>query len=240
MFQHYPYMQSNGMIIPTNEEIDDSILNSDKVELDNEIVIDENYRLVLPKVFDEKGINKGEIILGHARSMEEREKFTIPLGEDKYMIQVGNGNYGLSKSTLNYTYILFDKNNNYSGFINIIGTDENKKNAEIEVAIKPNLQNSGLGTKITNAFYNELFKVGYSSITSAIFDFNIPSLKMHEKVASFNGVRVGSYYINGKLWDMKFFTKVNPIIEKKKNVIANRRDKNYEQKERVRRRFKLH
>ena len=89
------------------------------------------------------------------------------------------------------------------------------KNAEIELGIKPNIQKSGLGTKMINSFYNEMFNQGYASVTSSVFDFNEPSLKLHEKVASFNGTRIESYYINGKLWDMHYFTNVNPNIEYK-------------------------
>ena len=72
----------------------------------------------------------------------------------------------------------------------------------------------GLGKELLNSFYNELFRRGYASVTSAIFEFNKPSLKLHEKVAEFNGTRIDSYFINGRLWDMNFYSKVNPELER--------------------------
>ena len=149
--------------------------------------------------------------------MQERQKFTIPLGEDNYFLQNGNGKYGLSKQLMNYNYVLLDDKNKYSGYINILRENVNGKNAEIEIGIKPEIQHKGLGTTVINKFYDELFSVGYASVTGSVFEFNKPSLKLHEKVAELNGIRLDSYYINGRLWDMSYYTKTNDIINKSKN-----------------------
>ena len=147
--------------------------------------------------------------------MQNRNNFSIPLGEDKYILQKGNEKYGVYKAMMNYNYIILDKNNNYSGYINILRNNANSKNAEIEIGIVPSLQHKGMGTRVITQFYNELFSVGYASVTSTVFEFNKPSLKLHEKVAELNGIRLESYYINGKLWDMHTYSKTNPLVKVK-------------------------
>ena len=114
---------------------------------------------------------------------------------------------------MNFNYVLLDGNNNYAGYINILRGNANKSNAEIEIGIKPGLQKLGLGKRVLNTFYEQLFSIGYASVTSAVFSFNEPSLRLHEKVAKLDGVRIESYYINDSLWDMSFYSKVNDLSE---------------------------
>lgn len=216
MYQHIPNMKKiNGIYIPDNQKIKLSNLETEKKELDSIIKVNDQFTLISPKVLEINNINKDDIIDGHVKVMEEREKFTIPLGEDKYILQRGNGNYGISKALMSYSYILLDEKNNYSGYINILRNNALNKNAEIEIGISPSLQQKGLGTQVINKFYDELFKVGYASITSAVFEFNNPSIHLHEKVAELNGIRLESYYINGKMWNMNFYSKINEDIRNK-------------------------
>ena len=147
--------------------------------------------------------------------MQNRDDFTIPLGEDKYFLQRENGNYGISKALMNYSYIVLDENNNYAGYINILRSNANGKNVEVEIGIDPKMQHKGLGTVVINRFYDELFSTGVASVTSTVFEFNNPSIRLHEKVAELNGIRLESYYINGKLWDMNIYSKTNDITGKK-------------------------
>lgn len=214
MFQHLPNMKKeNGILIPDNKIISLNELKTNKEEVDKVIDLNNGYKLVSPNSFEELNINFDEILKSHIEASKEREKFTIPLGEDKYILQKGNGNYGLSKALKNYTYVILDDKNNYAGFINILRTNANNKNAEVEIGISPLIQHKGLGTAVINRFYDELFSIGFASVTSSVFSFNTPSLKLHEKVANLNGTRLESYYINGKLWDMSFYSKTNSIIE---------------------------
>ena len=98
--------------------------------------------------------------------------------------------------------------------LNLINKDSAiEKNAEVEIGIDPKLQHKGLGTVVINRFYDELFSTGVASVTSTVFEFNNPSIRLHEKVAELNGIRLESYYINGKLWDMNTYSKTNDIIE---------------------------
>ncbi len=214
MFQHVPNMKKeNGIYLPEN-----NILNADNAIKEEKEVLDLNngYRAISPRAFGKENIDLKETVKSHINALQHREDFASPLGEDKYFIQEGNGKYGISKALANYSYVLFDSNNNYAGYINILRENANHKNAEIEIGIKPEIQHMGLGKELLNSFYNELFRRGYASVTSAIFEFNKPSLKLHEKVAEFNGTRIDSYFINGRLWDMNFYSKVNPELESSK------------------------
>ena len=214
MFQHIPYMtKENGIIIPDNKSIKVASLDTEKKEMQNQIDLKNGYKMVKPSTFENKNIDANKVLEGHIKAMQNRDDFTIPLGEDKYILQKGNGNYGISKAFMNYSYIILDENNNYSGYINILRSNANGKNVEIEIGVDPTLQHKGLGTEIINKFYDELFSTGVASVTSSVFEFNNPSIRLHEKVAELNGVRLESYYINGKLWDMNYYSKTNDIIE---------------------------
>ncbi len=213
MFQHIPKMKiSEKPIIPENISYDQSIFNTDKKEFDDVIQLKNGYRLIQPKRLQENGIDSENVFLGHMIAMQDRDKFTIPLGEDKYMLQKIDGASCLLNKFMNYSYILIDSCDDYSGFINISRNNANNKNAEIEIGIDPSLQRRGLGSIVLNKFYDELFSIGYASVTSAIFAFNEPSLNLHKENCEFNGTRLSSYYINGRLWDMCYYTKINDLV----------------------------
>ena len=217
MFQHIPYMKKqNGIYIPENEFVLLDRLNRDKKELSEIIDLGDGFKMVSPKHFEEANIDMNKIIKSHTKAMQNREGFAVPLGEDKYFLQRGNGNYGISKAVANYTYIILDEYNNYAGYINILRSNANGKNVEVEIGIDPKLQNRGLGTKVLTKFYDELFSIGVASVTSTVFEFNNPSIRLHEKVAELNGTRIESYYINGKLWDMNLYSRVNDDINEQK------------------------
>ena len=217
MFQHIPYMKKqNGIYIPENEFVLLDRLNRDKKELSEIIDLGDGFKMISPKHFEEANIDMNKIIKSHTKAMQNREGFAVPLGEDKYFLQRGNGNYGISKAVANYTYIILDEYNNYAGYINILRSNANGKNVEVEIGIDPKLQNRGLGTKVLTKFYDELFSIGVASVTSTVFEFNNPSIRLHEKVAELNGTRIESYYINGKLWDMNLYSRVNDDINEHK------------------------
>lgn len=218
MFQHLPNMKKeNGIIIPDNKSISLSELDTEKTEMSEIVDLENGYKLVSPKAFEKMDIDSSKVLDGHISAIQERQGFAIPLGEDKYILQKGNGNYGLSKALMNYDYIILNDKNDYSGYINVLRNNANKKNAEIEIGIDPKLQHNGLGKIVINKFYDELFSIGYASITSAVFSFNNPSLRLHDKVAQLNGIRLESYYINGKLFDMNFYSKINEVIQEESN-----------------------
>lgn len=214
MFQHIPNMKkNNGILIPDNSSISTSMLDSEKKELSEKIELNDGFKLVRPSSFEKENIDSNKVLEGHIKAMQNRDGFVIPLGEDKYFLQKGNGNYGISKSLMNYSYVVLDNNDNYAGYINILRSNANGKNVEVEIGIDPTLQHNGLGTTVINKFYDELFSIGVASVTSAVFEFNNPSIKLHEKVAELNGIRLESYYVNGKLWDMNLYSKVSSVIE---------------------------
>ena len=214
MFQHIPNMKkNNGILIPDNNLISTSMLDTKKKELSEKIELNNGFKMIRPSAFEKENIDSNRVLQGHVKAMQNRDGFAIPLGEDKYFLQKGNGNYGISKALMNYSYVILDNNDNYAGYINILRSNANGKNVEIEIGIDPKLQHNGLGTMVINKFYDELFSIGIASVTSAIFEFNNPSIKLHEKVAELNGIRLESYYVNGKLWNMNFYSKVNSVIE---------------------------
>lgn len=219
MFQHIPNMKKeNGIIIPDNKSISLSSLDTEKKQLDEKIELLNGFKLISPKVFEKENIDFNKVLNGHISAMQNRGKYAIPLGEDKFFLQKGNENYGIVKQLMNYNYVILDEKNNYSGYINILRSNANGKNVELEIGINPEIQKRGLGTIVINRFYDELFSVGVASITSAVFEFNNPSIRLHEKVAELNGIRLESYYINGRLWNMNFYSKVNNIIDDSESV----------------------
>ena len=216
LYQHTPYMipEKEGRLI-YSETLD---ILPDKSELKNKIKLDDNYILVRPSSFTEEGIDLEHIIDGHIEAMQDREHFTIPLGEDKYFLQRGNNNYGIHKSVSNFSYVIVDNLGNYVGYVNILRSEG--RHVEIEIGVSPKIQAKGIGRKTLEAFYQELFRIGYASITSCVFNFNTPSIKLHNRVAEFNGVRIESYYANNKLWDMNYYTAVNPELNDINNYKA--------------------
>ena len=204
LFEHYPNVAKRTLVqIPKAKKIHESELK--EISLDDEIKLNDNYKMVSPKAFDKLGINLEEIVQGHIEALQDRLNFAIPLGEDKYFIQEGNGNYGLSKTVYNFTYILVDKNNKYAGYANILRN--NDRHAEIELAIKPELQSKGLGTKLLDNFMKELLNNGYLCVSSYVFSFNEASNRLHSKLAKYYGTRKKAYYTNGSLWDMNLYAK---------------------------------
>lgn len=214
MFQHIPRIRKEkGILIPDNNFVASSVLDTPKKELSPKIELSNGFKMIKPSLLEQENIDFDSVLKEHISVLQNREGFTIPLGEDKYFLQKGNGNYGVSKAFANYNYIILDDLNHYAGYINILRSNADGKNVEIEIGINPVMQHRGLGTATINAFYDELFSIGVASVTSTVFEFNNSSIRLHEKVAQLNGVRLESYYINGKLWNMNTYSKVNSLLE---------------------------
>ena len=215
MFQHIPSMKKeNGILIPDNKIISSSFLDTEKKELSEKIELGNGFKMIRPSSLEKENIDVTTVLAGHIKAMQNRDNFTIPLGEDKYILQKGNGNYGISKAFNNYSYIVLDDKNSYAGYVNILRSNANGRNVEIEIGIDPALQHNGLGTSVINKFYDELFSIGVASVTSSVFEFNKPSIRLHERVAELNGIRLDSYFVNGQFWDMNIYSKVNGRIIK--------------------------
>ena len=204
LFQHYPDMEKqNGIYLPENKIItnDNEIIRP----LSGVIDLGNGYIAMNSSMFEDNNVDIKDVVKSHISAMQNRDKYSIPLGEDKYFIQEGNGKYGMSRAVQNFSYIILDENMKYVGYTNILRA--NAKNAEIEMALSPDFQSMGIGSSMLRNFYEELFDKGYMSVTSQVFDFNKKSNGLSEKLAKFNGKRIGAYYINGKLWDMNIYTK---------------------------------
>lgn len=217
MYQDVPgYTKKDSLYVPNNLVVNSDALFPEKTERKEVLMVDANYRLVDPKSFEKYNIDLYKIAREYGKCLEDRENFTKTLGEDKYIPQIGNGRYGLSKFISNLSYVLLDRDNNFAGFIDCLRDDRENGNIEEEIAIIPSLQGKGLGSKMALVFYDEMFKLGYTSITSGVTStLNSKSVGLHSKLASFNGIRIESYYINGKYLDMPYFTKINPKFDDK-------------------------
>ena len=202
LFEHYPEMEKEKLTyLPKNRKIKVDELKS--ITLPKIFKIDNEYTAISPKELKQLNISLESIVKGHIDALQDREHFSIPLGEDKYIIQEGNGNYGISKLVKNLSYVLINSKNEYCGFINIM--NERGRNAVLELAIKPSLQNKGIGTKLLEKAIEVLLSNGYYAVSSYVFAFNVASNKIHKKLEKYHGKRSKSYYINGVFWDMNLY-----------------------------------
>ena len=207
LFEHYPEMEKAKLTyLPKNKKV--KVDDLKPINLPSVIQIDKDYRAISPKAFKDNNISLEKVVKEHISALQDREHFSIPLDEDKYIIQEGNGTYGISKLVKNFTYVLVNNSNEYCGYINVM--NERGRNAVLELAIKPSLQNKGLGTKLLDKTIEVLLDNGYYAVSSYVFDFNIASNKIHKKLTRYRGKRSKSYYINGVFWDMNLYA-----IEKK-------------------------
>ncbi len=213
MYQDVPgYTKKDSLYVPNNLVVSSDALIPEKKEKEEVLMVDANYRLVDPKSFEKYNIDINKLAREYGKCFEDRENFTKTLGEDKYIPQIGNGKYGLISDLSNLSYILLDRDNKFAGFVNNLRDDEENGNMEVESAIIPALQGKGIGTKMASAFNDEMFKLGYTGITGAVTStYNSKSVKINTNVSAvFNGIRIEAYYINGKYFDMPYFTKINP------------------------------
>lgn len=202
LFEHYPNMEKvNLNCLPRNKRI--KVDDLEPINLTKSIKIDDEYTAISPKAFKEYSISLEKMVKGHIKALQNRDTFSIPLDQDKYFIQEGNGNYGISKLVSNFTYVLVNNNLEYCGYVNILR--QQSRHAVIEIAIKPSLQNKGIGTKLLDKFIRELLSDGYYGVSSYVFEFNKGSNKIHQKLTKFCGKRSKAYYINGKFWDMNLY-----------------------------------
>ena len=79
-------------------------------------------------------------------------------------------------------------------------------------------QNKGYGTEAVQLFLDEQFKNGpFNSLVSSVFEFNLPSQKLHESIGYQEiGIRPEAYYAYGKLNNMHIYEINRDIYEKRK------------------------
>lgn len=138
---------------------------------------------------------------------------SIPLGEYKT-----NWNEYRAKKQLESVDYLIEKDDNIIGYINLFRKDFYNKTADLEVMIGDrNEQNKGYGTEAMQLFLGEQFSNGpYNSLVSNIFEFNLPSKKLHEAVGYHEiGVRPEAYYAYGRLNDMHTYEINSDLYQKK-------------------------
>lgn len=219
LFQHTPYMKNNENIyVPDNKSILTNSFETDKKNMNEEINNKNGFKLITPKLLLEQNdelFNKS--LKKYTEAMQNDNVFTKPLGEDKYLLQLGNQYYGLTKMFNNYEYLVISDDNEFIGFTGILRNNFNR-NADIEIGIVPDFQSKGYGSLVVDTFIKELYSVGFASVTAQIFDFNKKSLNMFNKFSQYSGIRLESYYINGKLYDMHYMTIINEDDSRKNRI----------------------
>ena len=208
IFQSYPGMSHTSKLnfsdikdcqnYFSDKEFDANLM-SDVLPLAN------GYTLYSPEHLLYEGYDMNKILEGHVKATLNRDNFSIPLGyHAKKIVEWGRiDEYGLACDIMEYTYILLDSQNNYSGFINIYCN--NGKNVEFELGIIPEKQGQQIGYHVLEAFYNELFRLGCLSVTSNAFSFNEKSQRLQQKFASKAGTRKYDFYAYGRLWNSDFY-----------------------------------
>lgn len=219
LYQHIPRMIRRDYK-PYGSEIyvARSIFKTENTEMQEMIPLYNNYKMYRTDILVEDSREENPLlqssICGLALAMSDRRKFTIPLGRDKYFPTLKDEDYGLDNFMRKTSYIVLNGNNEFAGFLNILNSE--CEHCEIEVAVIPEEQEEGLGKEISEIFCQELFKIGYASITARVLDFNVRGNLLFNRIATPNGKRIQSYYTNGKLCDMNIYTKLNPLVEKVK------------------------
>lgn len=212
-FQHVPGMvKQNGIYIPDNTAKPINFFDTEKKLMDPVVKYYNDYRLVSPKVFRSNRISINKVVDGQARALQDADNYAISLGDYKYIIQKGNRRFGVTSAVRGYDYVLLNSQKEFIGYINILRNNAHNKNAEIELAIIPEAQGQGLGSMILKTFCEQLFSIGYASVTSSIFEFNIGSETIHKNNGfDLSGTRIESYYVNNRPWNMNIYTKVNSV-----------------------------
>lgn len=213
LFQHIPGMlRDEQTLLPLPVSCKEKLFHTTRSHLKRILSVNPYYKLVSPRMFCRLGIDMCSVLENHILAMLDREYFTKPLLEDKYILN----SCSLFNRFKNFTYFLLDNHGRYHGFVNIIKKEVNNRNIEIVVGIDPLSQHNGLGTIVLDSIYKELFSVGYASVTTTSLSCNTTFLHLNRKLAEFCGIRLESYYLNGHLCNMHYYTKVNDIVSLKK------------------------
>ncbi|MCI6108135.1 MAG: GNAT family protein [Candidatus Faecimonas sp.] len=141
-------------------------------------------------------------------------RVSIPLGEYKT-----NWNDYRAKKHLESVDYVIEKDSDIIGYINLFRKDLYNKTADLEVMIGDvSEQNKGYGTEAVQLFLDEQFKNGpFNSLVSSVFEFNLPSQKLHESIGYQEiGIRPEAYYAYGKLNNMHIYEINRDIYEKRK------------------------
>ena len=208
VFQNYPGMPHTSKlnlsdIIDCQKYYSDREFN--KYLMSDILTLDNGYTLYSPEHLLYEGYDINKILNGHVKATLNWDNFSIPLGcYAKRIFEWGKiGEYGLACDFMDYTYILLDYQQNYSGFINICYNSG--KNVEIELGIVPEKQGQHIGYFVLEAFYRELFRQGCLSVTYNVFEFNEKSQRLQQKFTSKEGTRNYDSYAYGRLWNSDFY-----------------------------------
>lgn len=165
----------------------------------SQLLTGNNISLVMPSILRE---DKKKDYIHDLASFLNDPKVSIPLGNKV------NWNYERSKMQLESVDYAIFKDDKLIGYINLFRKNERSRSADMEVLIGDrNEQNKGYGREAMTLFLEEEYQNGiYNSLISNIFDFNEPSLNLHQSLGYKKiGNRYEAYYAYGKLNDMQVY-----------------------------------
>lgn len=203
LFQKLPSsnMVNKSVIVPNNIIINKP--NNLSINELPEIVNGQEITLIKPDQLDNKTISYVRRRLG--KSMNDSYDASA-MGEYKMIYNDFRLNNKLSGKG-QFDYLILDENGNPIGYVDRLHVDKKNFCTDIEINIfNKSTRNKGYGHKAYELYVNVLRNSGYISIGSVVFDFNKPSLNMHEKLG-FNpyAIRNESYFAFGKLNDMHYY-----------------------------------
>lgn len=175
-------------------------LSFNEVSKMRDILTGANVQLVTPSSIAE---NKKDHYIHTLAAFLNDPEISIPLGEYKT-----NWNNFRAKRQLESVDYVIEKDDKLIGYVNLFRKNERNRSADLEVVIgDKSEQRKGYGKEAMSLFLTEEYQNGiYNSLISNIFDFNKPSLRLHQSLGYQKiGDRYEAYYANGSLRDMQTY-----------------------------------
>ncbi len=151
--------------------------------------------------------------IGQLATYLNDSRVSIPLGEYK----TNWNNYRAEKQLKNVNYII-TKGDKLLGYLDLFRQDFRNKTSDLAILIGDvSEQGKGYGKEALELFLQEQYKNGaFNNILSCIFEFNKPSLGLHNSIG-YNpiGIRKEGYFANGKLNDMHLYEMTEEIYKQK-------------------------
>lgn len=203
LFQRLPYSktENENEIVPCNTIITKP--NNLSINELPKIVNGQEITLIRPDQLDTKSRSYVRRRLG--KSLNNAYDASA-MGEYKMIYNDFRLNNKLSGKG-QFDYLILDKNEKPIGYVDRLHINNNNLCTDIEINLfNESYRNKGHGSKAYKLYVDVLRKAGYVSIGSVVFDFNAPSINMHEKLG-FNSyaTRDESYFAFGKLCDMHYY-----------------------------------
>lgn len=202
-FQKLPYFtkRKDSIVVPKNTLTFRT--NGLSISELPKIVNNLNVTLIRPEELDDKTLSFVKEELG--KSLNDNYDASA-MGEYKTIYN----DFRLNKKlygTNTFDYLILDETSKPIGYVDRLHIDNKNFRTDVEINIfSSSSRNKGYGSDAYKLYVRTLRSMGYVSIGSVVFDFNKPSINMHERIG-FNeyALRDESYFAFGKLNDMHYY-----------------------------------